>query len=63
MDTIHKIIVGLQIVLASKSTSDVCAEHDIIYAGMPEEMTDEENKKMKELGWHVGDADSWAIFV
>ncbi len=64
MEKIHKIIAGLQVVLNSKCTNDTYAEHDVFYAGLPSEMTDEENAKMKEFGWHIDkESDGWAIFT
>lgn len=61
---IQSIVAGLQLILESKSNKDVCAEHDIIYAGDVSSMTSEQNEQMKSLGWHHNsEFDCWAIFV
>ncbi len=53
---IREIIEGLQLIEATSKDKDgycVSAGHDIIVAGQPEDMTDEQIDKMLELGWHI----------
>ena len=64
-DPIKNVIAGLTIIAKYDST-DICAEHDAIYAGASawEAMTDAEYEQMEENGWHWDeDAQSFRIFV
>ena len=63
MTRIQEVIEGLQIL--APHAGDVCAEHDIIYAG-PEgaKLSPQECSRLLELGWHYSDeVDRWAKFV
>ena len=66
MRTINEVAEGL-IILSKYNNSDVCAEHDIIYAGPydPEEkISQEDRERLDELGWHIdSDATTYARFV
>lgn len=68
MATYRNIIEGLQL-LATLQPSGLdaygCdAEHDILYAGPDvSEVPDEIAAKLEELGWHLSDADRFAIFA
>lgn len=43
---------------------NVDADHDVIYARRDEDLTEEELKRLKALGWHYSDdPGSWACFV
>ena len=42
----------------------VCAEHDEIFAHVdPEMVSDEDKKRLKELGWNPNDDDGFSKFV
>lgn len=58
------IIEGMQIVAKhSKDQYCVTAEHDQIWCGAYDlPMTEEEKKRMEELGWFEAE-DSWSVFV
>ena len=59
------IVEGLNIMLKHGEV-ECDAQHDIFCAGpgINGELTDEEKKKLEELGWHWDEeADSWAIFT
>lgn len=64
MNTIERIIAGLQI-LNSYKDSDICADHDIIMAGpynSEEVVSEVDRNKLDELGWFIQD-EHYAIFV
>jgi len=65
MATINQVLEGLKIF--AKYGGDeylVAAEHDVIFAGPWEPLSEEDNKRLEELGWHFDEyADSWAKFV
>ena len=46
------IVTGL-LILLKYGEKDICAEHDIIYAGhdLHEEMSDEDKETMEKAGW------------
>lgn len=59
---------GLMIVekyLREGEDYSIGAEHDIIYAGydMVSKMSPEDQQKMKDLGWHETDVDSWGFYT
>jgi hypothetical protein len=57
------LIEGLQLI-ESVGESEVAADHEVLYAGCPATMTDEQKATMKELGWRdAPEYDSWMIFV
>lgn len=61
-----KIIEGLSIMQKHGLSVEVDAQHDVLYAGpgIDGELTDEEQKKLEELGWHWDEEfDCWAIFT
>ncbi len=63
--TLGKIIEGIQIIARHAQSDDYCvqAEHDQIWCGgydLP--LTDDEKKRMEELGWFEADG-SWSAFV
>jgi len=60
MTTAEKVLEGLKI-LTQYPNSDICAEHDVIYA-MPQEVSNEDLEKLKELGWRQY-SDGFQIFV
>ena len=42
----------------------ICAEHDEIFAGPnPEIVSEEDKKKLEELGWRPNDVDTFSKFV
>lgn len=52
MNRIQKLIRGLQI-FSEQGFEDVCAEHDVIYAGPdPTSVTSEVMAELALLGWH-----------
>ena len=67
MASLSSVIHGLQVFAKyTGDRHDICAEHDIIYAGASvlDRLTDEDKKELEAWGWHFSkDADSWAIFV
>lgn len=63
MATIQKVMEGLQILAKYDAGGEMAAEHDIIYAGNAE-VSEEDAKKLEELGWHKdGEYDCWARFT
>lgn len=60
----RKIIEGL-LILEKYSSSELAAEHDIIYGGSAEEaITIEDRHKLENLGWFVdSESGSWAYYV
>lgn len=64
MKRLEKLLYGLM-VLSKYDSSDVTAEHDIIYAGPHSEKVSEgDAKQLKELGWHLdSEASGWAFFT
>ena len=68
MGNAERVAKGLLIFLKYDPDSDVCAEHDIIYAGVgrkvQDEITPEDQKELKNLGWfYEKDYESWAKHV
>lgn len=65
MATLNEVIEGLQIFLKSGGeASNICAEHDIIYASSDADLSKEDEKALEELGWFVDkESGSWARFV
>ena len=68
MSNAERVMKGLQIFLKYDTEADVCAEHDIIYAGVgrkvQENLSPEDQKELKNLGWHFDkESESWAKFV
>lgn len=51
MNTIEKIIVGLNI--ANLHNGYISAEHDEMYISMDTEPTDDEKKQLDDAGWRV----------
>ncbi|CAB4196673.1 hypothetical protein UFOVP1290_193 [uncultured Caudovirales phage] len=54
------------LIFAGYGKADVCAEHDIIYAGpiSKVDISAEDQIRLEELNWHVDEEnDSWAHFV
>jgi hypothetical protein len=63
--TLDNIIEGMQIVQRHSAPGTYCvaAEHDQIWCGAYDlPLTDDENKRMIELGWFKAD-DSWSAFI
>lgn len=61
-----KIIAGLDIMQKHGLEVEVDAQHDVLYAGpgIDGELTDEDKKKLEELGWHWDEEfDCWSIFT
>ena len=68
MASLNQVIKGLEILSKYDSKNgdshNICAEHDIIYAGPGVEVSEEDKKILDDLGWHWdSSADSWARFV
>lgn len=66
MALLSEVIDGLKIFHKYGDGHEVCAEHDVLYAGMKaqEQLTDDERGRLEELGWHYADdVGSWACFV
>lgn len=66
MATTKQVVGGLEILGRYGGADDhnICAEHDIIYAGHGCVVSDDDRAKLEELGWHWDDdIDSWARFV
>ena len=63
MTTLEKVRRGLEIL--EKTGGDICAEHDIIYAGAADAVLDEDDVfALRELGWHVdSESGGWARYV
>ncbi len=62
---ILKIAEGL-LIFAGYGNTDVCAEHDIIYAGPISDVnvSIEDQMKLEDLGWYIDEENnSWAHFV
>ena len=62
---ISNLIAGLQII-AKYDNNNVCAEHDVIYAGHScwEDMSEEDCNAMETNGWHWDDdVQCYALFV
>lgn len=60
---LRRLIEGLQLIEEAAST-DVAADHEVLYAGCPDQMNDEQKAKMKELGWlEAPEYDCWQIFI
>jgi hypothetical protein len=65
MPNLDEIIEGLTILKKYvKGQEWISAEHDMIY-GPPTEgvISDEDAKRLDDLGWHKEDGDSWAAFT
>jgi hypothetical protein len=64
--TILKVAEGL-LILSGYGEAEVCAEHEIIYAGPFNDAANisaKDQMKLEELGWHIDeDSESWAHFV
>jgi hypothetical protein len=65
MATINEVLGGLQILAKYNGEKhDICAAHDIIYAGAGVEVTPEEAVELDKLGWFFEkEFESWARFV
>ena len=68
MATLNQVIKGLEIFAKHGlgDEHDICAEHDIIYAGANAngQLTRDEYDQLEALGWHWDESvDSWACFV
>jgi hypothetical protein len=66
MSNAERVVKGLEIFLKYDADADVCAEHDVIYAGvgLEEKVSKEDELQLKTLGWHFDkEFDSWAKFV
>jgi hypothetical protein len=61
MATFNQVVEGLQILAKYEDGN----EHDIIWAGrISPSLTEEEKKKLNDLGWHYDeDVERWGIFV
>lgn len=59
----NKVLAGLQIIAKYDEEFQVCAGHDEILAGIGIELSEEDSKKMKELGWSDYEGDGWRCFV
>lgn len=61
----EQIIEGLKILqVTSKHKHDICAEHDVIWAGGDVKVNEEEKALLLELGWHFDfDVERWSHFV
>jgi len=67
MDTIDKVLQGLQLLRAHGGVCHISADKDEIYAG-PDDIdgviTPEDCKRLIDLGWHWDtEYSSWFIFV
>lgn len=60
MKNIDRVIKGLKII--KKYSNNICAEHDVIYAGKEEKISKEDENKLDELGWFKGHF-GYQIFV
>lgn len=58
----NQILAGLQIIAKYDEDFNMCAEHDQIFAGVDIEMSEEDQKVMKELGWFWSE-ESWSHFT
>ena len=60
----HNLIEGLKI-LSAYNGDHVCAEHDIIYAYVTEDMVSDADKiALDQMGWHVSsDNNCYAYFT
>jgi len=65
MDEKNKnLLAGLAIIFGKEPDTEVCAEHDILYAGSLRSYTKEEKKQLEALGFHrEKDIDRWGFFV
>ncbi len=67
MATTRQVIEGLEILERYKdpaSAGEVCAEHDVIYAGHDVSVSEEDRARLDALGWHWDSGvDSWARFT
>jgi len=61
------VMTGLKILYRHDPDGDVCAEHDVIYAGADadkDDLTEDETEQLDEAGWFWDDDNaSWAVFV
>jgi len=60
----NRILEGLKIIEKYEPNFDTACEHDTLYAGnyAPEKLTEDERKKMEELGWFEQE-ESWTHFT
>lgn len=62
-----EVIEGLKLFMEIEGDKhNVCAEHDIVYAGpdAADTLTDEQRARLEALGWHIdSESGSWARFV
>tara|TARA_Y100000310_G_scaffold345019_1_gene461223 strand:+ start:8599 stop:8811 length:213 start_codon:yes stop_codon:yes gene_type:complete len=65
MKTSQKIAEGLLIISKySNSDWDTGAAHDILFAGFEDlKVPEDEQKRLKELGWFLHENGSWAIYA
>ena len=65
MGTRADLIAGLQIIEKYYPGQFVCADHDIIYGGATDDITDQVDRdQLDKLGWFVDDnTGSWAFFT
>lgn len=68
MAKIGDVMEGLKILLKYYPDGDVCAEHDIVYAGdgpdNGKKVNKEDRKTLEELGWHIdSETESWSHFT
>ena len=63
MAAVREVMEGLQI-LDSVGRAKICAEHDITYVHVDQDISEANVKVLEELGWHWStEGDCWAIFV
>lgn len=60
----ERIKAGFEIFDKYEGYQEVAAEHDRIFAGPdPEIVSDEDKETLEEIGWHVDEYDSFALYV
>jgi hypothetical protein len=65
MATFNQLLDGLCILKKYvKVNGSLSADHDILYVGSDEKVSEYDEKRLDELGWHYDEKfDSWARFV
>lgn len=66
MSDFHSVLLGLNIISKYEclESTNISAEHDVIYAGSDLQIPEEEKALLEKLGWHWDSQyDSWRKFV
>lgn len=64
MATPQDVIDGLTIINKYWPGQTLAAEHDILYAGGPGQVTDEEKAALEQAGWHyVSEFECWGRYT